>query len=62
MGSRICVGAQSGCHVHESYTLWYLWAIRHLDGQPYKQPECPVFLKEHLWVMEPDSEYWGDKK
>ena len=44
------------------YALWYLWAIRHLDGQPYKQPECPVFLKEHLWVMEKDSVYFGDKK
>ena len=20
------------------YALWYLWAIRHLDGQPYKNP------------------------
>ena len=44
------------------YALWYLWAIRHLDGKPYKQPECPVFLKEHLWVMEKDSVYFGDKK
>ena len=44
------------------YALWYLWAIRHLDGCPYKQPDYPVFLKEHLWVMEPDSVYFGDKK
>ena len=44
------------------YARWYLWAIRHLDGQPYKNPECPVFLPEHLWVMEPDAHYWGDKK
>ena len=42
------------------YALWYLWAIRHLDGRPYKQPECPVFLKEHLWVMDKDSVYFGD--
>ena len=44
------------------YALWYLWAIRHLEGCPYKQPDYPVFLKEHLWVMEPDSVYFGDKK
>lgn len=44
------------------YALWYLWAIRHLDGCPYKQPDYPVFLDEHLWVMEPDSVYFGDKK
>ena len=42
------------------YALWYLWAIRHLDGNPYKQPDYPVFLPEHLWVMEPDSVYFGD--
>ena len=44
------------------YALWYLWAIRHLPDQPYKNPECPVFLPEHLWVMAPDSRYWGDPK
>ncbi len=44
------------------YALWYLWAIRHLADQPYRQPECPVFLPEHLWVMEKDSVYFGDQK
>ncbi len=44
------------------YALWYLWAIRHLEGQPYKQPECPVFLPGHLWVTEKDSVYFGDEK
>ncbi|MBR5679025.1 MAG: 5-deoxy-glucuronate isomerase, partial [Clostridia bacterium] len=44
------------------YALWYLWAIRHLDGCPYKQPDYPVFLPEHLWVMKPESAYWGDRK
>lgn len=43
------------------YALWYLWAIRHLDGQPYKNPECPVFLPEHLWVMDEGAKYWGDR-
>jgi 5-deoxy-glucuronate isomerase len=42
------------------YALWYLWAIRHLDGCPYKQPEYPVFLPEHLWVQRKDEPYWGD--
>ena len=44
------------------YALWYLWAIRHLPEQPYRSPECPVFLPEHLWVMAPGSRYWGDPK
>ena len=44
------------------YALWYLWAIRHLDSDRYRAPEYPVFLKEHLWVMEPDSHYFGDPR
>lgn len=43
------------------YALWYLWGIRHLDGCPYRQPDYPVFLKEHLWVQEKGKEYWGDQ-
>lgn len=43
------------------YALWYLWAIRHLDGRRYAQPDYPVFLPEHLWVQEKDREYWGDR-
>lgn len=42
------------------YALWYLWAIRHLPGDPYAQPKYPVFLDEHLWVQNKDQEYWGD--
>ena len=42
------------------YALWYLWAIRHLDGNPYRSPDYPVFLKEHLWVMDENSHYFGD--
>lgn len=42
------------------YALWYLWGIRHLDGCPYRQPEYPVFISDHLWVQEKDAPYWGD--
>lgn len=42
------------------YALWYLWAIRHLEGCPYAQPDYPVFLEEHLWVQRKDEPYWGD--
>lgn len=42
------------------YALWYLWAIRHLDGCPYAQPDYPIFLDEHLWVQKKDEPYWGD--
>ena len=39
------------------YALWYLWAIRHLEGNPYG---TPTFVPEHLWVQQPDAIYWGD--
>lgn len=42
------------------YALWYLWAIRHLENDPYAQPDYPIFLKEHLWVQQKDIPYWGD--
>ena len=44
------------------YALWYLWAIRHLDGNPYRSPDDPVFIKEHLWVMDEGSRYFGDPR
>ncbi|MGI6249495.1 MAG: 5-deoxy-glucuronate isomerase [Acutalibacteraceae bacterium] len=37
------------------YAMWYLWVIRHIDGNPYT---VPVFLPEHLWVRDPDAEIW----
>ena len=41
------------------YALWYLWAIRHLDGNPYV---TPTFVPEHLWVQRRDAVYWGDSR
>ena len=61
-GDTICIPAgmtHPQC-TPPGYALWYLWAIRHLDGCPYKQPEYPVFIDEHLWVQRKDEPYWGD--
>ena len=44
------------------YARWYLWGIRHLPGDRYAQPNYPVFLKEYLWVQDPDAAYFGDPK
>lgn len=30
------------------YTMYYLWAIRHLEGNPYIAPE---YTQEHRWVL-----------
>ena len=35
------------------YAMWYLWAIRHLDGNPYI---TPTFVPEHLWVTDAEKE------
>lgn len=41
------------------YALWYLWAIRHLPGDPYG---VPTFVPEHAWVAEPGAQYWPERK
>lgn len=37
------------------YAMWYLWVIRHLDGQRYI---TPTFTEEHRWVTSPDADIW----
>ena len=43
------------------YAMWYLWVIRHIDGDPYI---TPTFVPEHLWVTDSDKEkdIWPPKK
>ncbi|VBB08229.1 kdui/iolb isomerase [Lucifera butyrica] len=43
------------------YAMYYIWVIRHLDGNPYKSPDYPVFVPEHLWVTDPKAKIWPDK-
>lgn len=37
------------------YAMYYLWAIRHLEGAPYTTPE---FSEEHRWLFDPDAAVW----
>ncbi len=37
------------------YAMYFLWIIRHLDGNPYLGPD---FAEEHLWVEKPNAKYW----
>ena len=39
------------------YAMYYLWVIRHLDGNPYIKPD---FEPQHLWVEQPGAKYWPD--
>ena len=43
------------------YAMYYIWVIRHLEGNPYKSPEYPVFDPQHLWVNNKDAKIWPDK-
>jgi len=40
------------------YAMYYLWVIRHLEGNPYIEP---TFVPEHLWVTKEDAVIWPDK-
>lgn len=45
------------------YAMWYLWVIRHLDGNRYRAP-YPIFVDEHRWVTDSKARFWefsGDK-
>lgn len=39
------------------YAMYYLWVIRHLDGNPYIKPD---FDPQHLWVEQPGAKYWPE--
>lgn len=43
------------------YAMYYIWVIRHIDGNPYKSPEYPVFEPQHLWVTDQNAKIWPDK-
>lgn len=39
------------------YAMYYIWIIRHLEGNPYIKPN---FEEEHLWVEKPGAKYWPE--
>lgn len=39
------------------YAMYYIWVIRHLEGNPYIKPD---FEEQHLWVEQPGAKYWPD--
>ena len=70
LGSEVAKLEQNGAafitegHVHPhatapGYAIWYIWIIRHLEGNPYI---TPTFLPEHLWVTDEKATFWPDKK
>lgn len=43
------------------YAMYYIWVIRHIDGNPYKSPQYPIFESEHLWVNDKNAKIWPEK-
>jgi 5-deoxy-glucuronate isomerase len=41
------------------YAMWYLWVIRHLEGNHYG---TPTFTEEHRWVTGPEDAIWMPAK
>ena len=37
------------------YGMWYLWVIRHFEGNPYTGFE---FTEDHAWTLSPDDQGW----
>lgn len=37
------------------YAMYYLWAIRHLEGRRYV---TPTFVPEHAWTMQKEAKIW----
>ncbi len=40
------------------YAMYFLWVIRHLEGNPYLGPD---FEEQHLWAEKPGAKIWPDR-
>ena len=44
------------------YAMWYLWVIRHLEGNRYgEKTGTPIFIDEHKWVSGDEKNIWQPK-
>ena len=39
------------------YAMFYIWVIRHLEGNPYIKPDME---EKHLWVEQEGAKYWPE--
>ncbi|WP_343209665.1 5-deoxy-glucuronate isomerase [Anaerolentibacter hominis] len=49
-------GEQHGQAAAPGYAMWYLWVIRHLEGDPYGRP---TDVEDQKWLLDPNAEFWG---
>ena len=55
---RIPAGHDHAQVAAPGYGMYYLWIVRHLDGNPYKGFE---HTPEHTWLLDPKSQGWEAK-
>ncbi len=41
------------------YAMYFLWVIRHLEGNPYIKPD---FEEKHLWAEDPKAVIWPERE
>jgi len=56
---KIPPGADHAQVAAPGYPMYYLWVIRHLDGNPYRKPE---FTESHRWLLDPGVKAWRPKE
>lgn len=39
------------------YAMYYIWGIRHLDGNPWKKTR--IDCEEHVWMLDKDAVIWS---
>jgi 5-deoxy-glucuronate isomerase len=50
------------CHPQSAapgYAMYYVWGIRHLDGDPWIKTR--IDAPEHTWLLAPDAQIWNEK-
>ena len=55
---RIPAGHDHAQVAAPGYGMYYLWIVRHLDGNPYTGFE---YTPEHAWLLDPKSQGWEPK-
>ena len=52
---RIAAGHDHAQVAAPGYAMYYLWIVRHLDGNPYAGFE---YTEGHTWMLDPESPIW----
>lgn len=57
----VCVIANQGDHPQVAapgYAMFYIWAIRHIEGNPFNER---IYSDAHKWLLEKDVRIWPEE-